>query len=84
MESPISCVSTTSCSAECFAHNMWKPLTELLFHEQVSGTFEPFVMKLTWLSSNSLVILPLIYSATRKAFTILHDASSGTIARGVY
>ena len=43
MESPTSCVSTTSCSAECFAHNMWKPLTELLFHEQVSGTFEPFV-----------------------------------------
>ena len=38
-------------------------------------------MKLTWLRSHSLVILLLIFSAT---FTILHDATLGTIARGVH
>ena len=26
-----------------FARNMWNLLFEMLFHEQVSGTFEPFV-----------------------------------------
>ena len=26
-----------------FTHNIWNPLLELLFHEQVSGVFEPFV-----------------------------------------
>ena len=41
-------------------------------------------MKLTWLRSHSLVILLLIYSATRKVLTILHNAPSGTIARGVF
>ena len=35
------------------------------------------------LRSHSLVILDLMYSAT-KVFTILHDAPSGTIARGVH
>ena len=39
MESP---TSTTSSSGESFAHN-WNPLLELLFHEQISGAFEPFV-----------------------------------------
>ena len=43
LESPTSCVSTTSSSGESFAHNMWNPLMELLFHEQISGAFEPFV-----------------------------------------
>ena len=40
------------------------------------------LMNLTWLKLHSLVILLWIYSATRKLPTILHDASSGTIARG--
>ena len=26
-----------------FAHNMWNPLMELLFHDQISGVFVPFV-----------------------------------------
>ena len=43
MESPTSCVSTASSSGESFAHNIWNPLLELVFHEQVSGAFEPFV-----------------------------------------
>ena len=61
---------------------------ELIFHEQISGAFEPFVdevdLKLNWLRSHSLVTLLLIYSAFRKVFTILHDATLGTVARGVY
>ena len=43
MESPTSCVSTISSSVKSFARNMWNPLMELLFHEQISGAFEPFV-----------------------------------------
>ena len=43
MESPTSCVSTTSSSVESFAHNLWNPLLELLFHAQIGGIFEPFV-----------------------------------------
>ena len=43
MEGPTSCVSTASSSGESFAHNLWNPPLELLFHEQVSGAFEPFV-----------------------------------------
>ena len=43
MESPTSCVSITSSSGESFAHNMWNPLMEVWFHEQISGVFEPFV-----------------------------------------
>ena len=37
MESPTSFVSTASSSGESFAHNMWNPLLELLFHEQISS-----------------------------------------------
>ena len=29
MESPTSCVSTTSSSGEIFAHNMWNPIDEI-------------------------------------------------------
>ena len=29
--------------AKIFAHNMWNPLMKLLFHDQISGAFEPFV-----------------------------------------
>ena len=43
MESAISCGSTASSSGESFAHNMWNLLLELLFHQQISGAFEPFV-----------------------------------------
>ena len=28
---------------ESFTHNMWNPMMELLFHEQIGGAFEPFV-----------------------------------------
>ena len=43
MESPTSYVSTASSSGENFAHNMWNPLLELLFHEQTSGVFVLYV-----------------------------------------
>ena len=58
---------------------MWNPLLELLFHEQVSGIFESFVVDIDP-RSHSLVILLLIYSATKKVHMILHEAPSGTIA----
>ena len=41
MESFSSSVSTVP--SFDFTHNMWNPLLELLFLEQVSGIFEPFV-----------------------------------------
>ena len=64
-------------------HNMWNPFMELLFHEQISGAFEPFVDEIDLAKkSRSLVFLPLIYSATRKAFTILHEASSWSVSCG--
>ena len=43
MESFSSSVSTVPSLEDVFTHNMWNPLLELLFHEQVSGVFEPFV-----------------------------------------
>ena len=42
MESPTSSVSTAVCSGENFAHNMWNPLLELLFHGQISGVYVLF------------------------------------------
>ena len=46
MENPTSSVSTTSGSGESFAHNMSSPLLELLFHGQISGAFEPFIVEI--------------------------------------
>ena len=43
MESFSSSVSTVPSFDDVFSHNMWNPLLELLFHEQVSCVFEPFV-----------------------------------------
>ena len=43
MESFSSSVSTVPSFEDVFSRNMWNPLLELLFHEQVSGVFEPFV-----------------------------------------
>ena len=55
---------------------------ELSFHVQITGAFEPLVDEIDL----AKIVLPchflLIYSATR-VFTILHDATLGTIARGV-
>ena len=47
---------------------------------RIAAPSYPSSMKLTWLKSHSLVTLLLTYSATRKVFTILHDAALGTIA----
>ena len=44
----------------------------------------PLSMNLTWLRLHSLVILLWIYTATKMVFAFLHDATSGTIARGVF
>ena len=43
MESLSSSVSTVPSFEDVVTHNMWNPLLELLFHEQVSGVREPFV-----------------------------------------
>ena len=83
MESFSSSVSTVSSSVENYAHNMWNPLLELLFHEQVSGIFEPFVDDIDLAKIDSLVILLLICSATKKAHLIHYDAPLGTIVHGV-
>ena len=40
MDSLSSHISTVPSFDDYFAHNMWNPLLELLFHEQVSGVFE--------------------------------------------
>ena len=39
-----SSISTAKSFDDGFSHNMWNPLLELLFHEQVSGIFESFVV----------------------------------------
>ena len=67
-------VSHTTCGILCWS---------CYFTRRLVALSNRLLMKLTWLSSHSLVILPLIYFATRKVFTILHDATLGTIARGV-
>ena len=43
MESTTSSVSTAWSSGESFAHNMWNPLLELLFHGQISSVLLLFV-----------------------------------------
>ena len=81
MESPTSSVSTASSFGENFEHNMWNPLLELLFLEQTSGVIVLYVEEIDLAKIHSLVILPLIYSATKKVVTtIMNDTSSGTIA----
>ena len=43
MESFSSSVSTVPSFEDDFTHNMWNPLLDLLFHEQVNGVLEPLV-----------------------------------------
>ena len=45
MDSLSSSASTIPSCDDYFAHNMWDPLLELLFLEQVSGTFASFVVE---------------------------------------
>ena len=45
LENPISSVSTVSSTGESSAHNVWNPVLELLFHGQISGAFEPFLVE---------------------------------------
>ena len=46
MESLSSSASTVPSFDDYFAHNMWNPLLELIFHEHVSGIFESFVVEI--------------------------------------
>ena len=46
MESLSSSASTVPSFDDYFAHNMWNPLLELLFLEQVSGIFASFVVEI--------------------------------------
>ena len=84
MESLSSSVSTVPSIDDYFAHKKWNPLLELLFHEQVSGIFESFVVEIDLFKIALFVILLMIYSATKKVRMILHDASSGTINHEVF
>ena len=61
---------------------MWNPPMELIFHEQISSVFEHFVdeIDLAKIALSSHFSLDLL---CYKVFTILHDATLGTIARGV-
>ena len=43
MECPTSFVSSSSSFAENFAHNLWNPLLELLFHRKTSGVIVLYV-----------------------------------------
>ena len=64
-----SSASTVPSFDDYFSHNMWTPLLELLFLEQVSDIFASYLVETDL----------LIYSVT-KVRMILHDVSSGTIA----
>ena len=46
LERVSSSVSAVPSFDDYFAHNMWNSLLELLFHEQVSGIFESFVVEI--------------------------------------
>ena len=46
MDSLSSSASTVPSFDDYFAHNMWNPLLELLFLEQVSGIFASFVVEI--------------------------------------
>ena len=46
MKSLSSSASTVPSFDDYFAHNMWNPLFELLFFEQVSGIFASFVVEI--------------------------------------
>ena len=81
MESPTSCVSTASSSDESFAHNMWNPLIELLFHVQIGSIFEQLVDGTDDLARTAL---SCHYSVTKKELTLPHDAQAGTTARCQY
>ena len=67
--------SHTKCGILCWS---------CFFHEQVSCVSNPLLMKFTWPRLHFLVILLLIYSATKKEHMILHEAPLGTIVHGVY
>ena len=54
------------------------------FTSRLAAFSKLLLMKLTWPGSHTLVTLLLIYSATKKARMILHDATLGTFVRGVY
>ena len=78
-----SCASTASSSDCIFAHYIWNPVMELLFHVQIGGIFVLFVDENRfWRASHSLVILLLICCVTRRDPMIPLNDVSGTIARG--
>ena len=62
MESLSSSVSAVPSFDDNFAHNMWNPLLGLIFHEQIRGTFEPFVdeIDLAWIGLSCHFALDLL------------------------
>ena len=68
MESPSSCISTTSSSGDSFVHNVWSPVVELLFHGQISGVFVLIVDAIDL----ALVILLLLQGRCSRFCMTLH------------
>ena len=63
---------------------MCNPLLELLSNEQIDDICESFNDKMIWLGSHSLMILLLIYFATKKIQMILHETSLDIIMHELY
>ena len=60
------------------------PFWSCSFSSRLAAKLFCTLKKSNWPKLHSLVIFPLTYSATRKVITILHDATLGTIVRGVF
>ena len=92
-----SSASTASSVNDYSEHNMWNPLLELLFFEQMNGIVDSHLagvdlakiacschFALDLLCYKEEVLVLLIYSVTRRRCSSRHDAVLGTIANGVH
>ena len=80
MDSLSSSASTVPSFVDDFAHNMWNPLLELLFLEQVSGIFASFVVEIDFAKVALSCHFALDFLCYKEVLLILHDFSYGTIA----
>ena len=66
MESLLPSAVTGPSFDDCFAHNMWNFLLELLLQEHAGCIFESFLVEFDLTKSHPVVILLLIHTATKK------------------
>ena len=83
MESFSSYVSTVPSFDDVFSHNMWNPLLDLLFLEEVNGSFASYLVEIDLAKIALSCHLLLICYATKKAHMILHETPLGTIVHGI-